>query len=54
MCIRDRIEANWRKLCKKIDVSGLSFRAVESLALKALATDGEFMYICLLYTSRCA
>lgn len=39
------IEANWRKLCKKIDVSGLSFRAVESLALKALATDGEFMYM---------
>ena len=42
--INDLIESAWAKLCENIEVSGLSFREVESLALASLPTDGELLY----------
>ena len=38
------IETAWSRLSKAVDVAGRSFRSVESLALAALATDGEICY----------
>lgn len=38
------LESAWDRLCENIDVSGLSFRDVESLVLSSLPQDGELLY----------
>lgn len=40
----DRIESGWAQWGKLADVSGLSWRAVESLLLRNLVVDGEYLY----------
>ena len=42
--INDLLESAWTRLCETIDVSGMSFREVESLTLAALPQDGEMLY----------
>ena len=38
------IETAWLDWCDKADVSGLTFREVETLALASLPQDGELLY----------